>query len=128
MEIQQRIINFITYANWLLLLLATAVGFLAFAREVGAGIVAGGALVTVNFHMLAKTLKKAFRPPHIASIKSVLIKYYLRFAITGVIIFILMVTRSVDPFGLIAGLSVVVASMMLAAVNEVRQSLFKEAS
>lgn len=128
MESQQRIIHFVTYANWLLLILATVIGFLVFAREVGVGVAVGGGLVTVNFHLLAKTLEKAFRPPHIASIKSVLIKYYLRFTITGVIIFVLMVTRSVDPFGLIAGLSVVVASMMLAAVNEVRQSLFKEAS
>lgn len=128
MESQQRIINFVTYANWLLFILATATGFLVFAREVGVGVAAGGGLATINFHLLAKTLKKAFRPPHIASIKSVLIKYYLRFTITGVIIFILMVTHSVNPFGLIAGLSIVVASMMLAAVNEVRQSLFKEAS
>lgn len=127
MECHQRIINFITYTNWLLLFLATAVGFGVFAHDVGAGVISGGGLVTINFHLLARTLRKAFRPPHIASIKSVLIKYYLRFIVTGVIIFALMITHSINPFGLIAGLSIVVASMMLAAANEVRQSLFKEA-
>ena len=127
-ESQQRIIHFITYANWLLLLLATLIGFLCFAQDVGLGVAAGGILVTINFHLLARTLRGAFRPPYITSIKGVLLKYYIRFTITGVIIFILMMTHSVHPLGLIAGLSVVVASFMLAAVNELRQMLMKEAS
>lgn len=127
MDSQERIIQFVTYANWLLLVMATAIGFLYFASDVGLGIAVGGVLVTLNFHMLAKTLKKAFRSPHITSISGVLLKYYIRFSITGVIIFILLITHRVNPIGLIVGLSVVVASMMLAAFNEVRQSLFKEA-
>lgn len=110
------------------MLLASAAGFLFFTRDVGLGVAAGGILVTLNFHLLARTLKKAFRPPHITSIAGVLFKYYIRFTITGVIIFMLMMTHSVDPIGLVTGLSVVVASLMLAAVNEVRQTIVKEAS
>jgi ATP synthase I chain len=125
---QQRIVTFVTRSNWLLLCLASAAGFFYFSRDVGTGIAVGGIIVTVNFHLLARTLKKALTPPHIASIKGVLIKYYIRFTITGIIIFVLMFTHSVNPIGLIAGLSVVVASMMLATVNEVRQILFKEAT
>ena len=128
MESQQRIIHFITCANWLLLALATVIGFICFTQDVGLGVAVGGFLVTLNFQLLAKTLKSAFRPPFITSIKGVLIKYYIRFTITGVIIFVLMMTHRVHPMGLIAGLSVVVASMMLAAINEVRQLLIKEAS
>jgi uncharacterized membrane protein YGL010W len=127
LESQQRIIHFVTRANWLLLVLATATGFFCFALDVSFGIAAGGLLVTLNFQLLARTLKKGFRPPHITSVTSVLIKYYIRFVVTGVIIFFLIMKNFVDPFGLIAGLSVVVASMMLAAANEVRQSFFKEA-
>ena len=128
MNTQQRIVKFVTLANWLLLCLTSAVGFIYFAPDVGLGIAVGGLLVTVNFHLLARTLRKALTPPHIASVKGVLIKYYIRFTVTGIIIFVLMMTHSVNPIGLIAGLSVVVASMMLATVNEVRQLLFKEAS
>lgn len=128
MNTQQRIVKFVTFANWLLLCLASVVGFTYFAPDVGLGIAVGGILVTVNFHLLSRTLKKALTPPHIASITGVLIKYYIRFTITGIIIFVLVITHSVNPIGLIAGLSVVVASMMLATVNEVRQLLFKEAS
>ena len=128
MIVQQRILKFVSYTNWLLMVLATGLGFIYFAPDVGLGIAAGGFIVTVNFHLLAKTLRKAFTPPHIASIKGVLIKYYIRFVVTAVIIYFLMTSDFVNPFGLIAGLSVVVASMMLATLNEVRQLLFKEAS
>jgi hypothetical protein len=124
---QQRILNFVTYSNWLLLIVASTVGFSQFSMGVGGGIFAGGLIVTINFHLLAKTLKKAFTPPHIASVGGVIAKYYIRFLITAIIIFLLMVSKLVDPMGLVVGLSVVVASMMFATLNEVRQFIMKEA-
>lgn len=125
---QQRIIRFVTYANWLLLGVAAIIGFFGFSAKVGLGIVCGGLIVSINFHLLSKTLKKALTPPAIASVNSVLFKYYIRFIITAIIIYILMITRRVDPLGLIAGLSIVVASMIFAALNELRQLISKEAS
>jgi hypothetical protein len=124
---QKRILRFISYSNWLLLLIASIVGFSSFPPRVGAGIAAGGLIVTINFHLLYRTLRKALKPPHIASVKGVIFKYYIRFTVTGIIIFILMRSRHVDPFGLIAGLSVVVASMFFATLNELRQFIIKEA-
>lgn len=125
---QQRIIRFVTYANWLLLGAAAIIGFFGFSAKVGLGIVSGGLIVSINFHLLSKTLQKALAPPAIASIKSVLFKYYIRFMITALIIYILMTTHKVDPIGLIAGLSIVVASMIFATLNELRQLITKEAS
>lgn len=127
MKTQQRIIHFVSRSNWLLLIVASAIGFSKFSLQVGLGIAAGGLIVTINFHLLAKTLKKAFTPPHIASVGGVIIKYYIRFIITAILIYVLMISQHVDPMGLIAGLSVVVASMMLATLNEVRQIFTKEA-
>jgi hypothetical protein len=124
---QQRILRFVSNSNWLLLFFASAIGFINFPPKVGLGIAAGGLIVTVNFHLLAKTLRKALTPPHIASVKGVIFKYYIRYIITAIIIFILMASSYVDPFGLIAGLSVVVASMFFATLNEVRQLIMKEA-
>ncbi|MGD9364784.1 MAG: ATP synthase subunit I [Desulfobacteraceae bacterium] len=127
MKTQQRILNFVSRSNWLLLIIASAIGFNQFSFQVGLGVAAGGLIVTINFHLLAKTLKKALTPPHIASVKGVIIKYYLRFTFTAIIIYMLMLSKHVDPMGLIAGLSVVVASMMFATLNEVRQLITKEA-
>ena len=127
MKTQQRILRFISFSNWLLLLIASFIGFSYFTPRVGLGIAAGGLIVTINFHLLYKTLRKALTPPHIASVKGVIIKYYIRFVLTGIIIFVLVGSKHVDPFGLIAGLSVVVASMFFATLNELRQFIMKEA-
>ncbi len=127
MTIQQRILKIVSYANWYILLAACMIGFVFFSPKVGLGIAAGGLVVTINFHLLAKTLKKALTPPHIASVSGVIVKYYIRFVITAIIIFALIWSKQVDPVGLIAGLSVVVASMFLATLNELRQLFMKEA-
>jgi hypothetical protein len=127
LDIQQRIIHFVTRCNWILFGVATIVGFAIFSRSVALGILFGGLLVTVNFHLLAKTLKKALTPPHLASYNVVLAKYYLRFLISGFIIFLLIAGRIVHPVGLVFGLSVVVFSIILATICEVKKLLLKEA-
>lgn len=128
MKTQQRILKFVVYSNWLLLAVAGVVGISRFSLEVALGLIAGGLIVTINFHLLAKTLKKSLTPPNTASVKSVLIKYYIRFIITAIIIYFLMAFKLVNPFGLIIGLSIVVASFFFATFNEIRQLIFKEAS
>ncbi|MGD2269117.1 MAG: ATP synthase subunit I [Desulfobacterales bacterium] len=127
MEIQTRILTFITRANWVIFLGASLVGFVLAPPDFARGIFFGGLLVTLNFHMLAKTLKKALTPPHLASHNLVLAKYYLRFMLSGFIIFVLIAWRVVNPLGLIIGLSVVVASIILATLREVKELILKEA-
>lgn len=127
MDVQQRIINFVTRSNWILFAATSIAGFVIFSRSVALGIVFGGLLVTINFHLLAKTLKKALTPPNLASHNVVLAKYYLRFLISGFIIFLLIAGHIVHPVGLVIGLSVVVFSIILATICEVKKLLFKEA-
>jgi hypothetical protein len=91
------------------------------------GIIFGGLIVTVNFHLLHRTLKKALTPPHLASFSVVLSKYYMRFIVSALVIFILISRHYVDPGGLIIGLSVVVASIILATIFEFKKLIFKEA-
>ncbi len=127
MDVQQRIINFVTRSNWILFAGTSIAGFVIFSKSVALGIVFGGLLVTINFHLLAKTLKRALTPPHLTSHNVVLAKYYLRFLISGFIIFLLIAGHIVHPVGLVIGLSIVVFSIMLATICEVKKLLFKEA-
>jgi hypothetical protein len=106
---------------------ASILGFAIFSRGVALGILFGGLLVTINFHLLAKTLKKALTPPHLASHNVVLAKYYLRFLISGFIIFLLIAGHIVHPVGLVIGLSIVVFSIILATLCEIKKLIFKEA-
>ncbi|MBT9439772.1 MAG: ATP synthase subunit I [Desulfobacterales bacterium] len=127
MVIEQRLIKFITITNWILFSIVSIAGFLITTPNFAKGIIFGGLIVTINFHMLYRTLKKAFRPPHLASHNVILGKYYLRFIVSGFIIFVLISKHYVNPIGLFIGLSIVVASIMLATICEVKKLFFEEA-
>jgi len=125
--IEQRLIKFITITNWILFSIVSIVGLLITAPDFAKGIIFGGLIVTINFHMLSRTLKKAFRPPRLASHSVILAKYYVRFIVSGFIIFVLISKHYVDPIGLFIGLSVVVASIILATIYEIKKLFLKEA-
>lgn len=127
MDIQQRILRFITRANWFFFAATLLVGLLVFPPAFALGILAGGLIVTVNFHLLARTLKKSLTPPHLASHNVIIAKYYVRFIASGVVIFFLISGHHVDPLGLVVGLSVVVASIVVATLRELKNLIFKEA-
>jgi hypothetical protein len=128
LEIQQRIVKFVTRANWILLFAASILGFALLSPDVAQGILFGGLIVTINFHLLSRTLKTALTPPHLSSLSSVLAKYYLRFIVSGSIIFVLISGHYVDPLGLFVGLSVVVVSITIATMCELKHHIFKEAT
>jgi len=127
-NIQQRILNHITRMNWVLCIGASIIGLIVSEPDFARGIIFGGLIVTINFHLLSRTIKKALTPPHITSHNVVLFKYYIRFIASGSIIFILMATRCVDPIGLVAGLSVVVGSIIFATAIETKRIILKEAA
>jgi hypothetical protein len=126
-EIQKRILTFVTRSNWILFLVISILGFLFLPSDFARGMLFGGMLVTLNFHLLAKTLKSALTPPHLSSHNVVIAKYFLRFIGSGFIIFILIAGNFVNPLGLIIGLSVVVLSILLATMREIAKLIFKEA-
>ena len=128
MEIQQRLVRFITRTNWILFFITSIIGLVLLPPDIARGIIFGGLIVTINFHLLYRTLKKAFRPPRLASHNVVLAKYYVRFLISGIIIFLLISGHYVNPLGLFIGLSVVVVSIILATMCELSKLIFKEAT
>ncbi len=145
-DIQQRMVGFVVKSNWFLFIIITILGFINTPFKFALGILFGGVLVTVNFHLLRHTLYKTFDsskfdtspqtnenredayPINRRSIlSSVIVKYYIRFVISGIVIFTLINKNIVEPMGLIIGLSVVVASIMAATALELTRLIFKEA-
>lgn len=127
MTIQNRILKFVTRSNWILFFVVSTIGLIMTSTEFALGIISGGLLVTVNFHALAKTLRSALTPPYLTSHRVVITKYYIRFTISGIILFLLISQHIVNPLGLFIGLSVVVASIMMATISELTKLIFKEA-
>jgi hypothetical protein len=128
MQIERRIFEFITRTNWVLLVAVTIAGFILAPGRFAWGILAGGLVVTINFHLLYRSIKSSLAPPHAANIRVVLGRYYIRFLVSAVIIFVLIADHYVDPLGLIIGLSVVVASILITTLNEIKRIIFKEAA
>jgi hypothetical protein len=127
-RIERRLLRFITWTNWILFCAVTISGFILAPGPFAWGILAGGLIVTINFHLLYRSLKQTLAPPYVANTRAVLGKYYLRFLASAVIIFVLIADDYVNPLGLIIGLSVVVTSIFIATFNEIRRILFKEAA
>jgi hypothetical protein len=125
--IEQRLLTFINRANWILLIGMVACGLLLAGAEVTWGLICGGVIATVNFHLLHRTLKKAFSTAQLSFRGLVMAKYYLRFTVSGLILFVLISKHLVDPLALFAGLSVVIASFFLATLSELKKLIFKEA-
>ena len=124
MRIERRLLKFISCANWALFGVVTLSSFVLAPTRFAMGVLAGGLIVTTNFQLLYRSLREALTPPHQTNVRVVLGKYYIRFLVSAVIIFILIAGRLVNPLGLIIGLSVVVASMIIATLNEIRLIIF----
>ena len=132
MEDIHKIVVFVTKTNWILVLATSLLSLMAAPTEVSLGVLLGGLIVAINFQLLKKTIINSFRPEVVAEkgrslVGNVLVKYYIRFAISAGIIFVLISNHIVHPLGLLAGLSVVVASMFLATIRELTRLFFKEA-
>ncbi|MEI6260347.1 MAG: ATP synthase subunit I [Deltaproteobacteria bacterium] len=125
--IQKNLLTFVTQANWLVFAVVSVAGLILATPDILWGIVFGGLIVTINFHLLSRTLKKSLTPSNLTSHNVILAKYYVRFILSGFIIFILISGHYVHPLGLFIGLSVVVASIMLATLRELKNLFFKEA-
>jgi hypothetical protein len=127
-RIERRLLRFITLTNWVLFCTVTISGFIVAPGRFAWGILAGGLIVSINFQLLYRSLKQALTPPHVTSPRVVLGKYYIRFFVSALIIYVLIADHYVNPLGLIIGLSVVVTSIFIAILNEIRKIIFKEAA
>ena len=133
MEITKRLIDFVSKSNWLLFIILTLFSLINTPIKFTLGVMLGALIATISFHLLKSTVNKAFEHPDEVAQKgrmiliTVLIKYYIRFAISGLIIFLLIAGNVVNPLGLLAGLSVVVVSISIATIFELTRLIFKEA-
>jgi hypothetical protein len=106
------------WRNWLLL------GGLVIASSIWmpwrftVGLLLGGILANVNFHLLHRTLVKLLivkKTP-----KGLVPKSMLRLFVLGVILAILLKQQWVDIFGLLLGLSVVVINFLFITLVEIK--------
>lgn len=122
---EERLLKVIVFSNWILLSVLTVGGFLLRTWGFGWGVLAGGLIIAINFHFLYRTLKKSLNPLKLARPGMILAKYYIRFLISALIIYVLISEHYVDPLGLLLGLSIIVISLLIGLFYEVRKIFFR---
>jgi hypothetical protein len=122
-------------ANWTVLAVLVLAGFCWRGREFALGILVGGLVVVINFHLLHHalrgTLGQMANHPQDGSSRAKAFfaaRQLLRFLALLAIIFLLVGQGWVNIFGLMVGLSTVVITLMLAAINETIKLKNKEAN
>ena len=102
--------------NWVILAVLVIGSSVFGTFRFSLGILCGGLISVVNFHGLYRNLLNVFTN-HLTRAKSALmIRYYIRLAVTGFVLFWLISGGYVDVIGLIIGLSVVVLNIVLTTI------------
>jgi hypothetical protein len=84
------------------------------------GIFLGGLISIANYHWLYLSLRKSFRRMSAGIKAGIMIRYYIRLAVTGAALFFIITrVKSVDIIGLLIGLSIVVINITVSAIIEV---------
>lgn len=102
--------------SWLTLALFAAGGLLFGSLPFAGGVVAGGLVVILNFYWLRSILERFLRVPGQKPVRFVQIRYVLRLAVMGLVIYYLIARTGISIVGLILGLSVIVVNIFLLTI------------
>ena len=122
----------IEIANWIFLAVLFIPSLIFTPLKFALGVLIGGFICIINFHWLGRSLQGAFQNlGDIGNIKTpVMVRYYIRLVVTGLILYLLITGGAIDVIGLIVGLSVVVISIIitLIAVTFLKKNCLEEVS
>jgi hypothetical protein len=107
----------IEIANWIVLAILFIVSLIFTPFEFYLGVLLGGFISILNFYWMERGLRGIFT--NIAgNVKgNVMVKYYIRLALTAIVLYFLIANGTVNVVGLLVGLSVVVINIILTLIT-----------
>ena len=108
---EQTLVTHLNWAGWIFFLSVGLVCVATCPIDITASAMIGGMLVMVNLHFLKRVVIRASAKGSRVRPQNVLPKYYLMFALTVAVIFILISRHLVDPLGFLLGLAVFVMAV-----------------
>ena len=99
--------------NWILLSVLVAGSLFLRSTRFSLGILLGGLISIVNFHWLYRNLLSVFQKHLNRARAALMLRYYLRLAVTAIALYWIISRNLVDVIGLVIGLSVVVLNIVL---------------
>ena len=107
--------------HWLVLGVSLAASALWLPHSFTLGILIGGLISIANFYWLARDLKRLFGlfSEGVTQARAkyyILMKFYLRFIVSAIVLYVVITRMPVSVVGLVVGLSIVVISIVLTIV------------
>jgi len=102
--------------NWILLAVLVAGSLFLRSTRFSLGILLGGLISIVNFHWLYRNLLSVFQKHLNRARTALMLRYYLRLAVTAIALYWIISRNLVDVIGLVIGLSVVVLNIVLTTI------------
>jgi len=91
------------------------------------GVLFGGAYSILNFRLMQLTFDKAMKMPSARAQKYVQTRYFLRYLITGVVIYVAIINPWVNIIGVLLGLVAVKISVLINTTVSKKNALINEA-
>ena len=102
--------------NWIILTVILVISLALGSTRFSLGILCGGLISVVNFHWLYRNLLSVFTKHMDRAGKAILIRCYIRLALTAFVLYWVISGRLVDVIGLVIGLSVVFMNIVLTTI------------
>ena len=96
-------------------------------RTFALGVLFGGAYSILNFRLMQLTFNKATKMPSARAQKYVQTRYFLRYLLTGVVIYVAIVNPWVNIIGVLLGLVAVKISVLINTTVSKKNVLINEA-
>lgn len=107
----------IEIANWIILAILFTASLIFTSLKFSLGVLIGGFISILNFHWLGYSLRGIFKNSGSKVKGSVIVKYYIRLAITAVVLYFLIAGNTVHVIGLLVGLSLVVINITITVIT-----------
>jgi chromate transport protein ChrA len=107
----------IELVNWIVLAVLFIPALIFTPFKFALGILLGGFISIINFYWMERGLRGLFTDTSKNVKGPVMVKYYIRLALTAVILYFLIANDTVNVVGLLIGLSVVVINIIVTLIT-----------
>ena len=117
----------IEIANWIALAVIFIISWIFTPFDFYLGVLLGGFISILNFHWMERGLRGIFSNTAGNVKGGVMVKYYIRLALTAIVLYFLISNATVNVIGLLIGLSVVVINIIVTLITTMaKKNLLEE--
>ncbi len=116
----------IEIVNWIILTIIFIPSLIFGTFKFALGVLLGGFISILNFYWMERSLRRVFEKLTGNVKGAVVFKYFIRLALTAIVLFFLISNDTVNIIGLIIGLSVVVITIVVTVITTLTKKNFLE--